>query len=176
MFRNAVIFKWALYLLAALACFALQSVAQCLHLLGVIPFLYPLLAVIPATMDSPGFGGAFAVLMGVICDLLLPESLPCFYTLSFPVSAMIASFLSRELLPAGLLCSYAVSAFAFAVNGFFHCFLLWTWGDPSPWMTGLFLTLREFAVTVPLMSPLMTLLFRLVADRTRYEEMHKGMG
>ena len=176
MFRNAVIFKWTLYLLAALLCFAVQAFAQRLHLLGVIPFLYPLLAVIPATMDSPGFGGAFSVLMGVTCDLLLPESLPCFYTLSFPISGMIASFLSREVLPAGLLCSYAVSAVAFAVNGFFHCFLYWTWGDPSPWTPGLYLTLREFFVTVPLMSPLMTLLFRLVADRTRYEEMHKGMG
>ena len=175
MFRNAVIFKWTLYLLAALLCFAVQSAAQRLHLLGVIPFLYPLLAVIPATMDSPGFGGAFALLMGLICDLLLPESLPCFYTLSFPVSALVASFLSRELLPAGLLCSYVVSAIAFAVNGFFHCFLFWTWGDASPWMTGLSLTAREFFVTVPLMSPLMMLLFRLVADRTRYEELHKGM-
>lgn len=174
MFRYAVIFKWTLYLLAALLCLTVQSIAQHIQFLGVIPFLYPLLAVIPATMDSPGFGGAFALLMGVFCDLLLPESLPCFYTLTFPVAAMIASLLSRELLPAGLLCSYAVSAIAFAINGFFHCFLFWTWGDPSPWMTGLHLTLREFLVTVPIMSPLMTLLFRLVADRTRYEEMHKG--
>ena len=176
MFRNSVIFKWTLYLLAALFCLIAQCFAQHLRFLGVIPFLYPILAAIPATMDSPGFGGAFAVLMGVFCDLLLPESLPCFYTLSFPVSAMIASFLSRELLPAGLLCSYAVSAVAFAVNGFFHCFLFWTWGTPSPWALGLSLTAREFFVTVPLASPLLTLLFRLVSDRTRYEEMRKGTG
>lgn len=176
MFRNAVIFKWTLYLLAALLCFTVQAFAQRLHLLGVIPFLYPLLAVIPATMDSPGFGGAFALLMGVICDLLLPESVPCFYTLSFPVSALIASFLSRELLPAGLLCSYAVSAVAFLVNGFAHCFLFWTLGDSSIWTPGFYLTAREFLVTAPVFSPLMMLLFRLVADRTRYEEMRKGTG
>ena len=76
MFRYAVIFKWTLYLLAALLCLTVQSAAQHIRFLGVIPFLYPLLAVIPATMDSPGFGGAFALLMGVFCDLLLPESLP----------------------------------------------------------------------------------------------------
>ncbi|MBR3569588.1 MAG: hypothetical protein IKN96_02145 [Oscillibacter sp.] len=174
MFRNSLVFKWALYLLAAFLCLIAQCFAQRLTLFGAIPFLYPLLAVIPATMDSVGFGGAFAILTGVFCDLLLPESLPCFYTLSFPVSALIASFISRQFLPAGLLCSYVVSVVAFAVNGFFHCFLFWTWGDPSPWMTGLYLTGREFFATVPLLSPLMTLLFRLVADRTRYEEMHKG--
>ena len=176
MFRNSVIFKWTLYLLAACACLIAQSFAQHWNFLGVIPFLYPMLAVIPATMDSPGFGGAFAILMGVFCDLLLPESLPCFYTLSFPISAMIASLISHQLLPAGLLCSYAVSALAFAVNGFFHCFLLWTWGHPSPWTPGMYLAAREFLVTVPVMSPLMTLLFRLVSDRTRYEEQHKGTG
>ena len=176
MFRNSVIFKWTLYLLAALLCLIAQCFAQHLRFLGVIPFLYPVLAVVPATMDSPGFGGAFAILMGLLCDWLLPESLPCFYTLSFPVSALIASFISHQLLPAGLLCSYAVSAVAFAVNGFFHCFLLWTWGAASPWALGLSLTAREFFVTVPLLSPLLTLLFRLVSDRTRYEEMRKGSG
>ena len=176
MFRNTVIFKWALYLLAASLCLIAQVFAQQFTFLGVVPFLYPLLAVIPATVDSLGFGGAFALVAGLFCDLLIPESLPCFYTLSFTVSALIASFISHQLLPAGLLCSYAVSALAFAVNGFFHCFLFWTWGDPSPWKLGLYLTAREFFVTVPLVSPLMTLLFRLVADRTRYEELHKGAG
>ena len=174
MFRNAVLFKWALYLLAAALCLAVQSFAQHLTLLGVIPFLYPLLAVMPATMDTPSFGGAFAILMGVFCDSLLPESVPFFYTISFPISALIASFLAREVLPAGLICAYVTSAVGFAVNGFFHCFLFWTWGQSDIWMTGLFLTLREFFVTVPLMAPPIMLLFRLVADRTRYEEMRKG--
>ena len=52
--RNETIFKWFLYAAAAAACLAAQgAVLQRITLWGVIPFLCPLLAAIPATWESP---------------------------------------------------------------------------------------------------------------------------
>ena len=59
--RNEVLFKWTLYALAALLCLAVQgALLQRVTLWGVIPFLYPLAAVIPATFNAPAAGTAFA--------------------------------------------------------------------------------------------------------------------
>ena len=47
--RNETIFKWALYAAAAALCFFVQAfVLQRFTVWGVIPFLYPALAAIPA--------------------------------------------------------------------------------------------------------------------------------
>ena len=48
--RSATIIKWVLYALAGLACAVVQAaVLQRFTLWGVIPFLYPLIAALPAT-------------------------------------------------------------------------------------------------------------------------------
>ena len=86
---------------------------------------------------------------------------------------MFSSLLSLYLLPAGPLCSYAVSAAAFLFHGLFHCLILAA-GGHAAWRAGLFLTLREFLVTVPLAAPLMTLVFLLVANRTRADDPRRG--
>lgn len=173
--RNAAIYKWTLYSLAAILFLALQGMFfHRIHIWGVIPFLYPLLAAIPATYEQPFSATAFALALGVVCDLLLPERFPCFYTLTFPLTGLIASLFSRNLLPAGVLCSYAVGAIAFALGGLFHCFLLWAGGSASIWKLGIFLTLREFAVTAPLLAPPITGLFALLARATRDSEIRNG--
>ena len=167
--RNEVLFKWTLYALAALLCLAVQgALLQRVTLWGVIPFLYPLAAVIPATFNAPAAGTAFALAVGVVCDLLLPGSLPCFYTLTFPLAGLGASLLSRSLLSAGVLCSLAAGAMAFFLTGSFHCLVLWA-GGKAAWGAGAYLTLREFCVTAPLTVP-MTVLFRAGAERTRLDE------
>ena len=52
--RTATILKWALYALAAILCLLIQgAVLQRITVWGVIRFLYPLLAAIPATDESP---------------------------------------------------------------------------------------------------------------------------
>ena len=127
--RNAVLFKWSLYGLAAGLCIVLQEMLfQRLRIWGVMPFLYPLLAVIPATYEGPEFGTAFAIAVGVVCDSLLPGHIPCFYTLTMPLSAWIAGLFSRDLFPAGVLCSYVAAAGAFALHGLARCFFLWAAG------------------------------------------------
>ncbi len=78
--RNETIIKWLLYTAAALACFVIQgTVLQRISIWGVIPFVYPAVAASPATYEGTVPGTAFAVGVGVACDLLLPASSPCFY-------------------------------------------------------------------------------------------------
>ena len=161
--------KWMLYAAAALACIALQRMFfQRVVIWGVIPFIYPLLAVIPATYEDPAAGGAFALGVGVVCDWLLPGGLPCFYTLLFPVAGLVASLFSKLVLPTGFLCTLAVSLWVFAAHGIFRCLTLWG-GEPSIWTVGLWTAVREFIVTAPLCLPVM-LLFHIVAKVTHEEE------
>ena len=57
--RSATIIKWVLYALAGLACAVVQAaVLQRFTLWGVIPFLYPLIAALPATFEGPAAGTA----------------------------------------------------------------------------------------------------------------------
>lgn len=167
--RNETIFKWALYAAAAALCLLVQgALLQRVTLLGVIPFLYPLLAVIPASYESPLSGTVFALCMGVLCDQLLPGPIPCFYTLIFPLAGLLASLIARSLLPAGFLCSLTVSALAFLLTDLFHCLLLWVDGKAA-WGTGFSVLAREFLVTAPLTVPV-TLLFRAVFRKTHQND------
>ena len=159
--RNKTIIKWLLYTAAAVLCFWVQSaILQRITIWGVLPFLYPLLAVIPATYEGSLFGTSFALLVGVLCDLLLPDAFPCLYTLIFPLVGLCSGLLSRSLLPTGFLCSVAGAAAAFFMTDLFRCLLLW-FSQKAAWGTGLSVMVREFFITLPLVVP-MTLLFRAV--------------
>lgn len=108
--RSDTIIKWILYTLAGLVwAIAQAAVLQRFTLLGVIPFLYPLIAAIPATFEGPTAGTVYALAAGVFCDLLLPSPIPCFYTLIFPLVGLAAGLLSQSLIPAGYLCSAAAA-------------------------------------------------------------------
>lgn len=159
--RSATIIKWVLYALAGLLWAAVQSaVLQRFTVWGVIPFLYPLIAAIPATLEGSVSGTVYALSVGVFCDLLLPSPIPCFYTLIFPLVGLSAGLLSQSLIPAGYLCS-AVSAFpAYLLTGAFHCFVLWATGHAA-WLAGLSVTFRELCVSLLWNLP-MTWLFRKV--------------
>lgn len=163
--RNETIIKWLLYTAAALACFVIQgTVLQRISIWGVIPFVYPAVAAIPATYEGTVPGTAFAVGVGVACDLLLPASSPCFYTLVFPLVGLCASLISQNWLSAGFLCSLATGALAFVFTGAFHCFLLWSRGKTA-WAVGAVLAGREMLVSVILLTIPVTLLYRAVHRR-----------
>lgn len=166
--RNETIFKWLLYAAATTLCLLIQgSILQRLTLWGVLPFLYPLLAAIPATFEGPLAGTVFSLVLGLACDLSLPSPIPCFYTLIFPLVGLCAGLLSQSWLPAGFLCSLASAAAAFFLTGGFHCLLLWMLGKAA-WEAGAGVALREFCVTLPFAIPL-TWLYRSVYLRTRRE-------
>lgn len=167
--RNETIFKWALYAAAAALCFILQdALLQRISLWGVIPFLYPLVAAIPATYEGPVAGTIYALAVGIACDLLLPGPIPCFYTLVFPLVGLCAALISQSLLAAGILCSLAAAAVAFLLTDGFHCLLLWINGRAA-WRAGALLAVREFAATAALVIPV-TLLFRAIYRKTRLDD------
>lgn len=167
--RNETIFKWVLYTAATVLCLAVQGAFfQRFTLWSVIPFVYPLLAAIPAAYEGPVPGTIFALAVGVVCDLILPSPLPCFYTLVFPVVGLCAALLAQNLLPAGFLCSLAVTAAAFFLTGGFTALLLWLRGN-SAWGASAFLTLRELCVTAPLTVPA-TVLYRAVYRRAHRDD------
>ena len=108
--RSATIFKWTLYTLAGLVWAVVQAAfLQRVTIWGVIPFLYPLIAALPATFEGPAAGTVYALACGVFCDLLLPSPIPCFYTLILPLVGLAAGLLSQSLIPAGYLCSAAAA-------------------------------------------------------------------
>ena len=82
--RNETIFKWALYAGATAVFFLLQgAVLQRITLWGVIPFVFPILVAVLGMYEGPLPASVYALTVGVLCDLLLPASIPCFYTLIF---------------------------------------------------------------------------------------------
>lgn len=167
--RSATIIKWVLYALAGLACTVVQAaVLQRFTLWGVIPFLYPLIAALPATFEGPAAGTVYALAAGVLCDLLLPSPIPCFYTLIFPLVGLSAGLLSQSLIPAGYLCSAAASLPAYLLTGVFHCIVLWATGHAA-WTAGLSVTLRELCVSLPWSLP-MAWLFRKVCRRVHIDD------
>lgn len=166
--RNETIFKWSLYAAATALCLLVQGgLLQRLVLWGVIPFLYPLLAAIPATYEGPLAGTVFSLALGLVCDLLLPGPVPCLYTLVFPLVGLCAGLLSQSWLPAGFLCSLVSAAAAFLLTDGFRCLLLWMRGSAA-WRAGALLMVREFCVAAPFVIPL-TLLYRAVFRRTQLD-------
>ena len=167
--RSATIFKWTLYTLAGLVWAVVQAAfLQRVTIWGVIPFLYPLIAARPATFEGPAAGTVYALACGVFCDLLLPSSIPCFYTLILPLVGLAAGLLSQSLIPAGYLCSAAAALPAYLLTGIFHCIVLWAQGHPA-WGAAMSVTLRELCASL-LWSLPMTWLFRRVYLRVHVDD------
>ena len=167
--RNETIFKWLLYAAATALCLLVQGgLLQRLEFWGVIPFLYPLLAAIPATFQGPLAGTIFSLCVGLVCDLLLPGPSPCLYTLVFPLAGLCAGLLSQSWLPAGFLCSLVSAAAAFLLTDSFRCLILWMRGRAA-WEAGALVMVREFCVAAPFIIPL-TLLYHAVFRRTQLDD------
>ena len=167
--RNETIFKWALYAAATALCRLIQGgLLQRLEFWGVIPFLYPLLAAIPATFEGPLPGTIFSLCVGVVCDLLLPGPIPCLFTLIFPLIGLCAGLLSQSWLPAGFLCSLVSAAAAFLLTDSFRCLILWMQGKAA-WQAGALVMVREFCAAVPFLVPL-TLFYRSVYRKTHLDD------
>lgn len=167
--RSATIIKWVLYTLAGLLWAMVQAaLLRRFTIWGVIPFLYPLIAAIPATLEGSVSGTVYALATGIFCDLLLPSPIPCFYTLIFPLVGLSAGLLSQSLIPAGYLCSVATALPAYLLTGVFHCVVLWATGHAA-WTAGLSVTLRELCVSLPWSLP-MTYLFQKVYRRVHMDD------
>lgn len=109
--KNFLIFKWAIYTIATFFLCALQSlVLGNIRVMGLTPFLYPMLPAVTAMFEGPRQGGIFALALGLLCDLLLPAPFPGFFTIAFPIGAILSGAFAERLLSRGFACALVVSA------------------------------------------------------------------
>jgi len=109
--KNFLIFKWVVYAIATLFLCALQSfVLGNIRVMGLTPFLYPMLPAVAAMFEGPKQGGIFALAVGFFCDLLLPAPFPGFFTIAFAIGAILAGAVAERVLSRGFACALVVSA------------------------------------------------------------------
>jgi len=162
--RQETIYKWGLYALVTLLCCVSQGlVLQYIKVLGVFPFIYPILAAVLSTLEGPLSGMIFSLALGVICDLTISAPIPCFYTLIFPLAGLLAGTLARSVLSSGFLRALVTSAAAFLLTGAFHG-LIFVFISRPAWAETAAVCGRELAVSIPWVLPVY-FLFRFVYCR-----------
>ena len=115
--KSYLVFKWTVYSLATLALFALQYlVLDNIQVLGLTPFLYPVLPAVAASYEGLRRGSVFALAVGLVCDLLLPGPFEGFFAIAFTLAALIAALIAENLLSPGFLCGLAVSAVSLGIT------------------------------------------------------------
>ncbi|MBR3561841.1 MAG: hypothetical protein IKN81_10030 [Oscillospiraceae bacterium] len=161
--RRDIIIKWTTICAAALL---LQLMFSLLlggvAILGVHLFLPPLIVGIIASLEDTHAGALFALGCGVLCDLVLPGLFPCLYTVAFALSALACSYLAKNVVQPGPLCSLIVSALTF---GFVDVLVMLSLAltDHAPFVGMLSVALREMALScllVPACHPVLTYLHK----------------
>ena len=115
-----------------------------------------------------GVAIVFAIVVGVVCDVLLPGAFPCLYTVIFPLAGLCSALISQSWLPAGYLCALTGSTISFLMTGLAQCLLLTIRGKGA-WAAGLSVCFRELLVSAVLIFPV-TLLFRWTFRRTHLDD------
>lgn len=116
--KSYVIFKWSVFALATLLLFFLQYlVLNQISLQSVTPFIYPMLPAVLASYEGLRRGSVFGLVLGLICDLLLPAPFYGFFTITFTLIALFAGLIGENLLSPGFLCSLSVSGMAMLLTG-----------------------------------------------------------
>ena len=115
--KNYLAFKWIVYAIASFFFCILQSaVLGNIRVLGLTPFLYPMLPAAAAMFEGPKQGGIFAMCFGLLCDLLLPAPFPGFFTIAFPLGAILAGVIAERVMSRGFGCALVVSALGLLVT------------------------------------------------------------
>lgn len=105
------VFKWVVYAFATLLLCILQSLVCCnIRVLGLTPFLYPVLPAVFGMFEGSRPGAVFGLLLGLFCDLLVPAPFRGFFTIVFPLAAAFAAGIASRLQSRGVLCTLIVSA------------------------------------------------------------------
>lgn len=151
--RTEYLFKWTLYAAGVVICWLVHGLLlQHWVLFGAMPFIFPMLAALIAMYEGPFSGSICGIVLGVACDLVIAAPIPCFYTLVFPVAAMLSGLIARNWLRTSLLCAAAVTLLAFLLTDSFHCLLLLFTGRGMP-AAAFGLAARETCATFPLLIP-----------------------
>ena len=116
--KSYVVFKWTVYGLATLLLFALQSlVLNHIHVMGVTPFLYPVLPAVAAMYEGSRRGPVFALALGVVCDLLLWGPFQGFFSIGFTLAALFSAVVAENFVEPGFFCALLVSAGGLFLTG-----------------------------------------------------------
>ena len=158
--------KWTFYALAAAALFFLRRLfLGSMTFFGVIPFLPPVILAVMASFELPRSAVIAGIVFGALCDLVLPTSFPCLYTLAFTCSSLLTATVMSSLLQKGLARAFFSSVLTFAIVDLFKILFLLPRGASAPAM--LYLFLRETIISCVLLLPsypLLRAVHRLFAD------------
>ena len=150
--RQTAALKWTFYALAALLlCFLRRLLLGSALVWGVLPFLPPVLLATEASLEQPKPAVLSGIVFGALCDLVLPSSFPCLYTLAFTLAALFTATVMSSLLQKGLARAFFSSVLTFAIVDLFKILFLLPRGAAVPAM--LFLFLRETLVSCLLLVP-----------------------
>ena len=112
--RRDIIIKWSSYAAVSLALMFLYALTlRDVRVLGTAMFLPPLLVGVVASLEDMPAAAVYALVCGFFCDLTMPGTFPCVYTLAFTGAALACSTLAKSVLQRGFLCSIAVTALTF---------------------------------------------------------------
>ncbi|MBE6940226.1 MAG: hypothetical protein E7457_05340 [Ruminococcaceae bacterium] len=168
MTQRDLAFKWGLYGAVSLLLLLLQQfVLVHIHLLDTHPFLLPLLVAVVATLEQPHQAAAYALGLGVLCDLLLSPPFAFFYSLIFLVSAIPCALIAARLIAAKFSCSLINGTLCLLLTDLLHA-LLQIYNNPTALWAAMDLILREMLLTLPLL-PLVYLLLLQVHRKTNWD-------
>ena len=150
--RQTAALKWTFYALATLLlCFFKRVLLGSVTVWGVLPFLPPVLLAVVASFEQPKAAVLSGIVFGALCDLVLPASFPCLYTLAFTLAALLTSTVMSSLLQQGFARALVSSVLTFAIVDLFKILFLLPRGAAVPAM--LFLFLRETIISCVLLLP-----------------------
>jgi cell shape-determining protein MreD len=107
------------------------------------------------------------IVFGALCDLVLPASLPCLYTLAFTAAALLISTLLSNLLQPGFARALLATVLAFLVTDLLQALALLPRSGMSALLPMLHLFAKETALSCLLLLPsypLLRAVHRLFAD------------
>lgn len=161
--RREIIIKWSTYAVVTLLLAVVYTLLlRDLTFFGVHLFLPPLIVGVVSSTERTQAGAVFALVCGLLCDLTLPVLFPGLYTLSFTLAALCSSFLAKNVLQPGVLCSVTVSAMTFLFVDALNMLALFFRGI-APFGAMLSVALRETAfscVMLVVCHPVLTFLHR----------------
>ncbi len=108
--KSYIVTKWSVYALATFALFAFQHlILNHIRVLGITPFLYPIIPALVASYEGLHRGSIFALTVGVLCDLLIYGPFDGFFTVIFSLIGIFSALISENLFSPGWLCGLVVS-------------------------------------------------------------------
>lgn len=145
--KRYLVFRWCVYALATLLLSFFQLlVTDHISLLGVIPFLPPMVVGVVASYAGSRAGPVFALVYGLLCDLSGSPPAPGFFTLVFTLAALVAALMAERLFSPGFLCSLMATSVCYLLTALARLLLLAPDGSAG---AGALLAAEEFLVSLP---------------------------